>query len=135
MRIIVLLFSFVFLSCKSTYNVVDRKDIVLDSVGIRAIYPTFDGVWFNNVDTMEKYINELPFAKKVSLKWISYLDLTFKIKANSNEYLTALQTIAEKKLPLIKESNSYKKSSKLAAFLISKGFESELVFKTVKTLI
>jgi len=49
---------------------------------------TFDGVWFNNVDTMEKYINELPFAKKVSLKWISYLDLTFKIKANSNEYLT-----------------------------------------------
>jgi len=49
---------------------------------------TFDGVWFNNVDTMEKYINELPFAKKASLKWISYLDLTFKIKVDSNEYLT-----------------------------------------------
>ena len=27
---------------------------------------------------MEKYINELPFAKKSSLKHVSYLDLTFK---------------------------------------------------------
>ena len=39
---------------------------------------TFDGVWFNNVDTMERYVNELPFAKKSSLRHASYLDLTFK---------------------------------------------------------
>jgi len=46
---------------------------------------TLDGVWFSNVDTMEKYINELPFAKKGSLKWVSYLDLTFRILESTNE--------------------------------------------------
>ena len=77
-----------------------------------------------------KIINQLKF------KGISEYNIKSGLKEiDSNEYLIALQTIAEKKLPLIKESNSYKKSSKLAAFLISKGFESELVFKTVKTLI
>jgi hypothetical protein len=30
------------------------------------------------VDTMERYINELPFAKRSSLRHVSYLDLTFK---------------------------------------------------------
>ena len=39
-----------------------------------------------------------------------------------------------KKIELIKEPNAYKKRTKLASFLISKGFESELVFKTVKDL-
>ena len=77
-----------------------------------------------------KIINQLKF------KGISEYNIKSSLKEiDSNEYLTTLKAIAEKKLPLIKESNSYKKSSKLAAFLISKGFESELVFKTVKTLI
>ena len=77
-----------------------------------------------------KIVNQLKF------KGISEYNIKSSLKEiDSNEYLTTLQAIAEKKLPLIKESNSYKKSSKLAAFLISKGFESELVFKTVKTLI
>ena len=77
-----------------------------------------------------KIINQLKF------KGISEYNIKSGLKEiDSNEYLIALQTIAEKKLPLIKESNAYKKRSKLAAFLISKGFESELVFKTVKTLI
>ena len=77
-----------------------------------------------------KIINQLKF------KGISEYNIKSSLKEiDSNEYLTTLQAIAEKKIPLIKESNSYKKSSKLATFLISKGFESELVFKTVKTLI
>jgi len=77
-----------------------------------------------------KIINQLKF------KGISEYNIKSSLKEiDSNEYLTTLKAIAEKKLPLIKEANSYKKSSKLAAFLISKGFESELVFKTVKTLI
>lgn len=77
-----------------------------------------------------KIINQLKF------KGISDYNIKSGLaEIDSNEYLTTLQTIAEKKLPLIKEANPYKKSSKLASFLISKGFESELVFKTVKTLI
>jgi len=51
------------------------------------------------------------------------------------DYLKTLHQIAEKKLPLIKESNSFKKRNKLSTFLISKGFESSLVFETVKIYI
>ncbi len=77
-----------------------------------------------------KIINQLKF------KGISDYNIKSGLKEiDENLYQTTLQTIAEKKLPLIKEVNSYKKSSKLASFLISKGFESELVFKTVKMLI
>lgn len=77
-----------------------------------------------------KIINQLKF------KGISEYNIKSGLaEIDSNEYLRTLQAIAKKKLPLIKESNSYKKTSKLASFLISKGFESELVFKTVKTLI
>lgn len=76
-----------------------------------------------------KIINQLKF------KGISDYNIKSGLKEiDENLYQTTLQTIAEKKLPLIKEVNSYKKSSKLASFLISKGFESELVFKTVKIL-
>ena len=55
-------------------HVESQFNLQLSSIYLR----TFNGVWFNNVDTMEKYINELPFAKKSSLKHVSYLDLTFK---------------------------------------------------------
>jgi regulatory protein len=54
---------------------------------------------------------------------------------NQEDYLKTLLVVAEKKIELIKEPNAYKKRTKLASFLISKGFESELVFKTVKDLI
>jgi photosystem II stability/assembly factor-like uncharacterized protein len=57
MRILVLLFSFVFISCKSTFKVVERKDIVLDSVGIRAIFPTFDGVWFGGTNSKAGFVS------------------------------------------------------------------------------
>jgi regulatory protein len=77
-----------------------------------------------------KIINQLKF------KGISEYNIKSGLaEIDSNEYLSTLQAIAIKKLPLIKEANLYKKTSKLASFLISKGFESELVFKTVKTLI
>jgi len=51
------------------------------------------------------------------------------------DYLVTLNQLVEKKAPLIKESNSFKKRNKLSTFLISKGFESSLVFETVKSYI
>ena len=55
-------------------HVESQFNLQLSSIYLR----TLGGIWFNSVDTMEKYINELPFAKKSSLKHVSYLDLTFK---------------------------------------------------------
>ena len=55
-------------------HVESQFNLQLSSIYLR----TLGGIWFNSVDTMEKYINELPFAKKSSLRHVSYLDLTFK---------------------------------------------------------
>jgi hypothetical protein len=48
---------FVFLSCKSTFKVLDRKDIFLDSLSIRAIYPTINGVWFGGTNSKAGFIS------------------------------------------------------------------------------
>lgn len=37
-----------------------------------------NGIWFNNVDSMEKYIENLNFMSKKSLKMTIYIDITFK---------------------------------------------------------
>jgi len=55
-------------------HVESQFNLQLSSIYLR----TLGGVWFNSVDTMERYISELPFAKKSSLRHVSYLDLTFK---------------------------------------------------------
>jgi hypothetical protein len=55
-------------------HVESEFNLLLGSIYLR----TFDGVWFNNVDIMERYVNELPFDKKSSLRHVLYLDLTFK---------------------------------------------------------
>lgn len=77
-----------------------------------------------------KIVNELKF-RNVS----SYNIKTALQEINDDDYLKTLQKIAEKKLGLIQESNSFKKKNKLSTFLISKGFESELVYKVVNLLL
>lgn len=57
MRVLVLLFAFVFISCKSTYNVVERKDIVLDSISIRAIMPMNGGVWIGGTNSKAGFVS------------------------------------------------------------------------------
>lgn len=57
MRSISILVFFVFLSCKSTFKVLDRKDVFLDSISIRAIYPTINGVWFGGTDSKAGFIS------------------------------------------------------------------------------
>lgn len=77
-----------------------------------------------------KIINELKF-KNIS----AYNIKTALKEINEEEYLNNLSSVAEKKLKLIKEPNAFKKRNKLATFLISKGYESNLVFDLVKSLI
>ncbi len=49
-----------------------------------------------------------------------------------DKYLKTLLTLAEKKAPLIKENNALKKKYKLVNYLVSKGFENDLVFDLLK---
>jgi hypothetical protein len=55
-------------------HVESEFNLQLGSIYLR----TFDGVWFNSVSRMKRYIDELPFDKKSSLRHVLYLDLTFK---------------------------------------------------------
>jgi len=77
-----------------------------------------------------KIVSELKF-KNIS----SYNIKTALKEINEDDYLTTLQQIAEKKLTTIKEPNSFKKKNKLATYLISKGFETNLVYKVTNSLI
>jgi regulatory protein len=77
-----------------------------------------------------KIISNLKF-KNIS----SYNIKTALKEINEDDYLKSLNSIAEKKIPLIKEANLYKKRNKLSTFLISKGYESSLVFEVVKSLV
>ncbi len=76
-----------------------------------------------------RIVNELKFKNisayniKTGLKEIDELD-----------YKKTLYALAEKKQATIKESNPYKKTAKLSTYLISRGFESNLVYEIAKEL-
>lgn len=47
-------------------------------------------------------------------------------------YQTTLQSLYDKKSKLTKAANAYQKDNKIAQYLISKGYESHLVWETIK---
>jgi regulatory protein len=77
-----------------------------------------------------KITNELKF-RNIS----AYNIKNALLEINDDAYLKTLQQLAKKKLPLIKASNSFIKRNKLSTYLISKGYESNLVFDLVKKII
>lgn len=77
-----------------------------------------------------KIVNELKFRNISTYNINSALN-----EIDANEYYDTLLEIAEKKLQLIKETNSYKKKNKLFTYLQSKGFESSLITEVIRELI
>jgi len=74
--------------------------------------------------------NELKFRN------ISSYNIKSALKEiNDDDYLASLNFIAEKKISLIKDTNKYAKKKKLSSYLMSKGYESNLVYKVVNELI
>jgi regulatory protein len=71
-----------------------------------------------------KFRNISPYNIKTALKEI-----------DDDDYLKTIQKVAEKKLAVIKEPNTFKKRSKLLTYLSSKGYESELIYDVVNGLI
>ena len=77
-----------------------------------------------------RIVNELKFRN------ISPYNIKTALKEIDEEaYLKTLQKIAEKKVAVIKEPNTFKKRSKLLTYLSSKGYESELIYEVVNALI
>ncbi|MGI0105426.1 regulatory protein RecX [Salinimicrobium sp. WS361] len=54
---------------------------------------------------------------------------------NEADYKTTLYSLTEKKIPLIKETNPFKKKKKLHDFLSSKGYESFLIIEVIEDVI
>ncbi|MBT8316736.1 MAG: RecX family transcriptional regulator [Lutibacter sp.] len=77
-----------------------------------------------------KIVNELKF-RNIS----SYNIKTALKEINEDDYLNVLLQLAEKKLTLIKETNSFKKKNKLSTYLVSKGFETNLVYTVSNSLL
>lgn len=79
---------------------------------------------------------KIKVTNHLKFKGISAYNIKTALKEiNDDDYYSNLQSIAEKKLRLLKEPNLYKKRNKLSTFLISKGYENSLVFDLVKSLI
>lgn len=117
------------------------------------------GLWPNEVEEViselieNNFLNEERFARayvsgkfnikhwgkikiKQGLKLKKITDKMIIIALNTIDYDDYLKTIldtAEKKLPLIKEKDAYKRKSKLMTFLMSKGFESDLILEVLKS--
>ena len=77
----------------------------------------------------QRIINELKY------KNISSYNLNTALKEiDLDNYLKTLKSLAEKKWTTLKDSNIYIKKNKLIKFLISKGYESELVYSLVNDI-
>ncbi|MHA4895251.1 regulatory protein RecX [Pedobacter sp. PWIIR3] len=50
-----------------------------------------------------------------------------------DEYMQTILATAEKKLPSIKEKEPYKRKYKLVTYLLSKGFENDLIIDVLKS--
>lgn len=71
--------------------------------------------------------------RELQLRGISAYNMKSALKEiDETAYTASLEQLATKKAALIKESDPFKKRHKLAQFLISKGYESNLVFDLVK---
>ena len=80
MKYLSLFVFFIFLSCKPTFKVLERKDIILDSLSIRAIYPTINGVWFGGTNSKAGFIsfhNDTE-TKIVKLQWYNFKHWEFR---------------------------------------------------------
>jgi regulatory protein len=119
------------------------------------------GIYGDDVDQIiaslieDNYVNEMRFAEmyvggkfrikkwgkykirtELKFRYISEYCIKRAIKSeiSDEDYYNTLVQILEKKEPLINESNKFKRKAKLAKYTIDKGFESALVWETIKEL-
>ena len=76
-----------------------------------------------------RIINELKFRN------ISTYNVNTALKEiEPNDYLETLQSLCKKRFLNLKESNPFKKRNKLIDYLRRKGFETDLIYQTIKEL-
>ena len=75
-------------------------------------------------------------VRELKFRDISAYNIKTALKEiEENEYLETIYRITENRNNVISESNIYKRKKKLIDFLMRKGFENELIFKTVNEIV
>jgi len=75
-------------------------------------------------------------TRELKFRDISAYNIKTALKEiDEQAYLNTIYSITEKRSTSISETNNYKKKKKLIDFLMRKGFENELIFKTVNDVL
>ena len=75
-------------------------------------------------------------VRELKFKDISPYNIKTALKEiDETEYLNTIYRITENRNEVISEPNYYKRKKKLVDFLMRKGFENELIFKTVNEVL
>ncbi len=75
-------------------------------------------------------------TRELKFRNISAYNIKSALKEiNENDYFSTFNTLAEKRFNSIKEPNIYKKKKKLADYLLYRGWESNLVYEKINSLI
>lgn len=75
-------------------------------------------------------------VRELKLREISAYNIKSALKEiDEEDYLQTIQTIAEKRNQIIKEVDYYRRKKKLTDFLIRKGYEYDLIYKTVNSIV
>ena len=76
---------------------------------------------------------KMKIKKGLKLKGVTEKMISNALKTiDYDEYLETILVLANKKLPAIKEKEDYKRRYKLTTYLMSKGFESNLISEVLQ---
>lgn len=79
-----------------------------------------------------KHWGKQRIVRELKFRDISSYNIKTALKEiDEQEYLKTIYSITEKRNEAISEPNIYKRKRKLIAFLMRKGYENELIYKTV----
>ena len=75
-------------------------------------------------------------VRELKFRDISAYNIKTALKEiDPEEYIATMYRITENRNEVLTEANHYKRKQKLIDFLMRKGFENELIFKTVKDVL
>ena len=75
-------------------------------------------------------------VRELKFRDISAYNIKTALKEiDEQEYISTIYRITENRNKVISEPNEYKRRQKLIDFLMRKGFENDLIFKTVKDVL
>ena len=83
-----------------------------------------------------KYWGKQRIIRELKFKNISAYNIKTALKEiDELEYLNTIYRITENRNTIIKEENVFKRKRKLIDFLMRKGYESDLIYKTVNEIV